>query len=171
MAKDKTPTATAPMAENHANMPPTMSHDHTAQHGISNTAQPLEQPPQYKTAEAPAHPQAGHHHHPHTGSAFPPQQGPQNMGGGGAPGQPMMMGQGAMYQQELMAQCARGNHSYDTKVSRFSAEDYLVGARTDHNLCLAAYHQYGVVGIIVAVCCFPIGLVALCCDRKEVCTR
>ncbi|PWN91532.1 hypothetical protein FA10DRAFT_265381 [Acaromyces ingoldii] len=55
------------------------------------------------------------------------------------------LSEGAAYQQQLMAQCARGNHSYDTK--------------------------FGVVGIIVAVCCFPCGLIALCIDKKEVCTR
>jgi len=29
----------------------------------------------------------------------------------------LAMNQGAMYQQQMMAQCAQGNHSYDTKVS------------------------------------------------------
>ncbi|PWO01201.1 hypothetical protein FA09DRAFT_327161 [Tilletiopsis washingtonensis] len=44
-----------------------------------------------------------------------------------------------------MAQCARGNHQLETK--------------------------YGIVGILIAVICCPCGLIALCIDRKKVCTR
>ena len=86
-----------------------------------------------KTHEVPAHLQQPHDHH-HA-------QSPMQQVGGGQPhaqlynghhgqgvggvggvgsfgaGGPGAMNEGAMYQQHLMTQCARGNHSYDTKVS------------------------------------------------------
>ncbi|KAI0087892.1 hypothetical protein BDY19DRAFT_953707 [Irpex rosettiformis] len=52
---------------------------------------------------------------------------------------------GSQYQQELFARCARGDHVVDTK--------------------------YGPCGIITAVICFPIGLIALFVDREKKCSR
>jgi len=52
---------------------------------------------------------------------------------------------GEQYHQGLFAQCATGNHDRDTK--------------------------YGACGIITAVICFPIGLLALFIDREVRCAR
>ncbi|KAI0731949.1 hypothetical protein C8Q72DRAFT_950812 [Fomitopsis betulina] len=52
---------------------------------------------------------------------------------------------GANYQNQLLAQCARGEHQVTKK--------------------------YGVCGIICAVCLFPIGLLCLLCDVKKKCER
>ncbi|KAF5381729.1 hypothetical protein D9615_005538 [Tricholomella constricta] len=52
---------------------------------------------------------------------------------------------GEQYRAAQFAQCAQGNHSRTRK--------------------------YGVCGIIAAVVFFPIGLICLCLDSEEVCTR
>ncbi|KZT73875.1 hypothetical protein DAEQUDRAFT_721356 [Daedalea quercina L-15889] len=52
---------------------------------------------------------------------------------------------GASFQNQLLAQCARGQHQVTKK--------------------------YGVCGIICAVCLFPIGLLCLLCDVKKKCER
>ncbi|GBE84859.1 hypothetical protein SCP_0700390 [Sparassis crispa] len=52
---------------------------------------------------------------------------------------------GAQYQQELWARCASGNHEPKT--------------------------QYGVVGIICAICLFPIGLIRLFAGADRKCSR
>ncbi|KAH9936182.1 uncharacterized protein B0H18DRAFT_972690 [Fomitopsis serialis] len=52
---------------------------------------------------------------------------------------------GAGFQNQLLAQCARGQHQVTKK--------------------------YGVCGIICAVCLFPIGLLCLLCDVKKKCER
>ncbi|KAI0092080.1 hypothetical protein BDY19DRAFT_928227, partial [Irpex rosettiformis] len=46
---------------------------------------------------------------------------------------------------QVMARCAQGNHDPETK--------------------------YGVFGIIMAVVCFPCGLICLCKDKKKRCVR
>ncbi|KAI1790166.1 hypothetical protein LXA43DRAFT_891576 [Ganoderma leucocontextum] len=56
-----------------------------------------------------------------------------------------MMGPGVQYQQQLYAMCASGNHDVTTK--------------------------YGMVGILTAVFCFPIGLLALLVDKERRCVR
>ncbi|KDN51417.1 hypothetical protein K437DRAFT_261756 [Tilletiaria anomala UBC 951] len=55
------------------------------------------------------------------------------------------MQQGMQYQAAMLAGCAQGNHSWETK--------------------------YGVIGIIVAIVCCPCGLLALLCDQHKKCTR
>ncbi|EKM59148.1 uncharacterized protein PHACADRAFT_205323 [Phanerochaete carnosa HHB-10118-sp] len=52
---------------------------------------------------------------------------------------------GVDYQNELMARCARGNHDAVTK--------------------------YGTFGIIMAIVCFPCGLICLCSDKQKRCVR
>ncbi|GJE84136.1 hypothetical protein PsYK624_002120 [Phanerochaete sordida] len=52
---------------------------------------------------------------------------------------------GADYQNELMARCARGDHDPKT--------------------------NYGTVGILWAVCCFPCGLYCLSKDKQRRCVR
>ncbi|KAI0092081.1 hypothetical protein BDY19DRAFT_928230 [Irpex rosettiformis] len=52
---------------------------------------------------------------------------------------------GMMYQEELMARCARGQHDPQTK--------------------------FGLLGILCAIFCFPCGLLCLCADRESRCVR
>ncbi|KAG5721629.1 hypothetical protein E4T56_gene5196 [Termitomyces sp. T112] len=52
---------------------------------------------------------------------------------------------GEQYRAAQFAKCAQGEHNRETK--------------------------YGICGIITAVVCFPIGLICLCMDKEEVCTR
>ncbi|KAI0347186.1 hypothetical protein BDW22DRAFT_503019 [Trametopsis cervina] len=52
---------------------------------------------------------------------------------------------GVQYQEQLMERCARGEHDPETK--------------------------YGTLGIILAIVCFPCGLICLCSDKKKRCVR
>ncbi|KAI0789695.1 hypothetical protein C8Q75DRAFT_764580 [Abortiporus biennis] len=52
---------------------------------------------------------------------------------------------GQQYQEQLFAQCARGDHDTVTK--------------------------YGTCGIIGAILLFPIGLICLCIDKEKRCAR
>ncbi|KAI0372266.1 hypothetical protein BV20DRAFT_940485 [Pilatotrama ljubarskyi] len=60
-------------------------------------------------------------------------------------GAPPALSAGAEYQQRLFAMCAAGQHDIETK--------------------------YGVFGIIMAVVCFPCGLICLFTDTEKRCVR
>ncbi|KAF8800561.1 hypothetical protein BYT27DRAFT_7199677 [Phlegmacium glaucopus] len=67
-----------------------------------------------------------------------------------APGDPNFQAQNAMlagqsYRDQLFAQCALGNHERKT--------------------------EYGMFGIIMAVACFPCGLICLFMDTQDKCSR
>ncbi|TBU29941.1 hypothetical protein BD311DRAFT_755492 [Dichomitus squalens] len=105
--------------------------------------------------QGPAHQQSFQSGYNSTQSVGPmgsqPGYSPNQFGGpvGPQPGYPpastMNASPGTQYQQQLFAMCAQGNHDATTK--------------------------YGVVGIILAVVCFPCGLFALLCDREKRCVR
>ncbi|KAF5315623.1 hypothetical protein D9611_004771 [Ephemerocybe angulata] len=124
-----------------------------AQPSEDNKSQPqvLAPPPSYEMPQA-GTPQAGT---PQAGTPYIPSP----VGQPGTPqyvnvGQPQPTPQlhsseaariGEEYRSGLLAQCAQGNHDRKT--------------------------TFGVCGIITAVICFPIGLIALCIDTEDRCAR
>ncbi|KAM5534993.1 hypothetical protein V8D89_011366 [Ganoderma adspersum] len=110
---------------------------------------PVQQPPQaqYYPQQYPAgqYPAVQPQFYPTAGVYAQGSIGPQS-GFQTAPAQAVyVMGPAAQYQQQLFTMCANGNHDVVTK--------------------------YGMVGILTAVFCFPIGLLALLVDKERRCVR